>query len=184
MPMWMSRGAALAALVLSLSGAAPAAADTLAERQTAAAALAEQVLQLTQQTDRLMAGMAQTMRSGMEQGIRRNAQLSEAQQSRVIEVMLGEVTLFQSQLLAELRPLMGSFMRDVYAEHFSLAEIRALQAFYTTPAGSKSMTVFLDETPRMMQALLPVMQQRQAHLQERLKAAAERLRSEGINLQN
>jgi hypothetical protein len=79
---------------------------------------------------------------------------------------------------------MYSAMTEVYATRFTLAEIRELQRFYTSETGQKSVTVMQDDLPRMMQPMMQTIQAQMPRLQQRIEAAMQQLRNEGIVLQD
>lgn len=67
-------------------------------------------------------------------------------------------------------------------QHFSLLELQ-IKRFYTSPLGRKSVEdVMMEDMPRLMQPMMGTVQAQAPKLQQRMEAAADRLRSEGIDL--
>lgn len=68
---------------------------------------------------------------------------------------------------------------EVYARHFSQDDLRALIAFYKTPAGQHMIT----ETPKIMQEVMPIgMQWGQAAGADAMRKAIDELRKEGVKI--
>ena len=64
----------------------------------------------------------------------------------------------------------------------TLAEIQAVQAFYDSPAGRKSMAVVAQDLPQLMQPLMQGLNAEMPRMQARVEAALKRLADEGIAL--
>ncbi len=177
-----SRRLVLALTLIVAAASAQAQADSPEARREAARALSQLMLEMSS-PEKMLAGMIAAIKGPMEQQVRQDARLSAAQQSRVLEVLLGEMELFQRETMRETLPQMLEAMSGVYADRFTLAEIADLRRFYVSDLGRKSMSVFIDDMPRMMQPVMSTMTQRMPFMQQRMAAAVKRLRDEGIPLQ-
>jgi hypothetical protein len=176
-------GALLLAMALMLgSGAAWAQADTPDARREAASALVKSMDKLMG-PERIMGSMRAAMQAPMMQGIRANKRLTPAQQERAGQVMVDTMVEATTDMLREVMPGMYAAMTDTYATRFTLLEIRELQRFYASEVGQKSITVMQDDMPRMMQPMMQTIQAQAPRLQQRIEAAVQRLRDEGIELQ-
>ena len=70
----------------------------------------------------------------------------------------------------------------VYAKHFSMSEIKAIAAFYTSPAGKKMLTVMPQVMQETMPELMAVMQPKMMAMME--KTAREIVAKAGKNTQS
>ena len=76
-------------------------------------------------------------------------------------------------------PQLIAGIAEIWARHYTVEDLRALQAFYQSPVGRKSLQltpVLARETVMLQQALLPGI------LQEAMVRNRDNLRSRGINL--
>ena len=174
--------AAAALLTLAFAGPALAQTDTPDSRRTAAQALVKSMDALAG-PDRVLATMRAGMQAPIMHSIRSQPNLTEAQQKRAAEVMVGTLADAMGELMKELMPATYAAMTEIYVDRFTLAEIQAVQAFYDSPAGRKSVTVMMEDMPRMMQPIMQAMQSRTQQLQQRIQAAVQQLKSEGIDLE-
>ncbi len=171
------------AVVLAATGAtASAQADTAEARREAATALVKSMDKLMG-PERMMSTLRGAMQAPLMQGIRSNTRLTIAQQERAGKVMVDTLVEATSDMLREMMPAMYSAMTEVYATRFTLVEIRQLQQFYASDVGQKSVTVMQEDMPRLMQPMMQTIQSQVPRLQQRIEAAVQRLRDEGIVLQ-
>lgn len=177
-----ARAGLLSLALLAVCGAAQAQADTPEARREAAAALVKTMDKLTG-PERMMGTLRGAMQAPMMQGIRANNRLTPAQQERAGQVMVDTMVNATTEMMREVMPAMYTAMTEVYATRFTLAEIRELQRFYTSETGQKSVTVMQDDLPRMMQPMMQTIQAQMPRLQQRIEAAVQQLRNEGIDLQ-
>lgn len=173
----------LLAAALACSATAWAQADTPDARREAATALVKSMDKLMG-PERMMGTLRAAMQAPMMQGIRANPRLTPAQQERAGQVLVDTMVDATTDMLREVLPGMYGAMTEVYATRFTLAEIRELQRFYASEVGQKSVTVMQDDLPRMMQPLMQTMQAQMPRLQQRIEAAVQQLREEGIVLQD
>lgn len=157
-------------------------ADTPEARQEAATTLVKSMDKLMG-PERMVSALRGAMQAPMMQGIRANSRLTPAQQERAGQVMVDTMVEATTELMREVMPAMYGAMTQVYATRFSLAEIRELQRFYASEVGQKSVTVMQDDLPRLMQPLMQSMQAQAPRLQQRIQAAVQKLREEGIELE-
>ncbi len=171
-----------AALLLTLALPAQAQGDTPEARRAAAQSLVKSMDQLMG-PDRMLATMRASMQAPIVQGIRSNPRLTPAQQQRAADVMVKTVVDATAELMKELMPGVYAAVTEVYVERFTVSEIQAVQAFYDSPAGRKSVTVMMDDMPRLMQPMVQSLQSRMPALQQRIQAAVQQLKAEGIDLE-
>jgi hypothetical protein len=180
-----TRGRMLAALVLGAcalaAGSAWSQSDTPEARRNEAQALVKAMDELTG-PERSLKLVKSAILQGMQQQIGTSQQLSAAQQQRAAEVLSEAVTEGMTEMLKEVMPGMYATMVDIYVERFTLAELQEVRRFYVSATGRKSMTVMLEDMPRVMQPMMQAMQTQAPKLQLRMEAAAAKLRGEGIEL--
>jgi len=172
----------LALLLCTTCVTAFAQADTPEARHEAATALVKSMDKLMG-PERMVGTLRGAMQAPMMQSIRANSRLTPAQQERAGQVMVDTMVDATTELMREVMPAMYGAMTQVYATRFTLAEIRELQRFYASEVGQKSVTVMQDDLPRLMQPLMQSMQAQAPRLQQRIEAAVQKLREEGIELQ-
>lgn len=163
-------------------GVAHAQADTPEARREAATALVKSMDKLMG-PERIMAALRGSMQAPLMQGIRANSRLTPAQQERAGQVMVDTLVDATAELMREIMPAMYNAMTEVYVTRFTLGEIRELQQFYASNVGQKSVTVMQDDMPRLMQPMMQSLQAQAPKLQQRIEAAVQKLRAEGIELQ-
>jgi hypothetical protein len=105
-----------------------------------------------------------------------------AQRDRAADVMTAALSEGLGEVMARLMPEVNAAMTRIYVERFTLTEIRAVQAFYDSPAGRKSMAVVAQDMPQLMQPLMQGLQAEAPRMQARVEAALQRLADEGISL--
>jgi hypothetical protein len=93
-----------------------------------------------------------------------------------------QLKVISDMLAEELRkkfPQIMALNAQIYASHFTLDELNAIEAFYQTPAGQK----IVGETPKIMKEVLPIALAwgRQA-AQEALARIVEQLRKQGVKI--
>lgn len=159
---------------------AAAADDTPAARRAAAEALVATVNQ-QMGVDKMMGNMQEMMQGQMLQLVQRNERLTPAQQERAAQVLGREMSAAMSETMASIMPAVNAATIDLYVERFTLAELADLQRFYTSPLGTKAFAI-MDDLPKLMQPMLQALQDAQPVIAQRIEAAVERLRLEGIDL--
>ncbi len=172
----------LLGLALLAGQPAFAQADTPEARRAVAQSLVKALDELSG-PERSMRAVGATMRQAMQQQVAANPKLTPAQQQRAADVMSQEVMAALTETLKESMPALYTAMEDLYVQRFSLAELRELERFYTSATGRKSVSVMMDDMPALMQPMMRTMQGRAPMMQQRMEAAVERLRAEGIELQ-
>ena len=110
--------------------------------------------------DQMLDGMSTGSKLTSEQRAEARARASSAKEStsRQMNEMFNDPQVMQG---------MEDVMARVYAKHFSLVEIRAITAFYNSPAGKKTLAVM----PQMMQESMPEMM---AVIQPKMMAMMEK----------
>jgi hypothetical protein len=178
----LGRYAPLLLMLTVLAGpAAQAQTDTAETRRDAAKALIKAMDELTG-PERSIRATNGAMRQGMQQQLAADQRLTPAQKQRAADVMTEEMTAAVTDMMREVMPTVYAGMEAVYVQHFSLLELQELQRFYTSPLGRKSVNVMMEDMPRLMQPMLGAVQAQAPKLQQRMEAASERLRAEGIDL--
>jgi len=174
----LSLGSALALLAALPAHAQP---DDTEQRLAAAR---EVVALMNEHTgpEKMMGAMKASMRAPLEQQLRSATHLTMAQRDRAADVMTAALSEGLGEVMARLMPEVNAAMTRVYVERFTLAEIRAVQAFYDSPAGRKSMAVVAQDLPQLMQPLMQGLQAEAPRMQARVEAAIQRLADEGIAL--
>lgn len=177
------RCAALAVMTASLLAISPAWAqsDTPQARRAVADALVKSVNEFAG-PERIMKMMQTNTEAGALQQVRAASHLTVAQQERVAAVLSAEMTIAVSEMFKDLMPGMVELMTNPYVDRFSLAELQELQRFHTSPVGVKSMTVMMDDMPRVMQPMMQAVQAQTPRLVQRMQAAQAKLKDEGIDL--
>lgn len=177
------RCAALAAMTASLLAISPAWAqsDTPQARRAVADALVKSVNEFAG-PERIMKMLQTNIEAGALQQVRAASHLTVAQQERVAAVLSAEMTIAVSEMFKDLMPGMVELMTNLYVDRFSLAELQELQRFHTSPVGVKSMTVMMDDMPRVMQPMMQTVQAQTPRLVQRMQAAQAKLKDEGIDL--
>ena len=177
------RCAALAVMTASLLAISPAWAqsDTPQARRAVADALVKSVNEFAG-PERIMKMLQTNIEAGALQQVRAASHLTVAQQERVAAVLSAEMTIAVSEMFKDLMPGMVELMTNLYVDRFSLAELQELQRFHTSPVGVKSMTVMMDDMPRVMQPMMQTVQAQTPRLVQRMQAAQAKLKDEGIDL--
>ncbi len=168
--------------LLAASLPAWAQADSPEARRSVAKALIKAVDELSG-PERTMKVVSTSIYQALQQQIGANERLTSAQKERAAQVMSQEATAAVGELVREAVPAMYAAMEDLYVERFSLLELQEVQRFYSSIAGRKSMSVMMDDMPRMMQPMMKTMRDRSPQVQQRLEAAVQRLRAEGIDFE-
>jgi hypothetical protein len=164
----LRRLGAAAALAVTL-GAAPVA--QAAPADPAKIALATQVLEATHARNTMMMIIDQMMPQLMEM-------ISSGDHKIPQKVLDRFQTLVRQDMQASL-PQVLKAQAEIYARHFSADDLRALIAFYRTPAGQHMIT----ETPKIMQEVMPIgMQWGQAAGADAMRKAIDELRKEGVKI--
>jgi hypothetical protein len=132
-------------------------------------ALAEKVLAETHTQDN-MSAMIDTMLPAMLASFRRQSPNLSDDTYKMVGQMLGE----------EMRKELPAFVQagaQIYASHFTLDDLKALDAFYQTPAGQK----VVSETPKIFKETVPLgaLWGRQA-AQAAMQRVIEQLRVKGV----
>jgi hypothetical protein len=107
-------------------------------------ALAQKILEETHAQDNASA-MIDTMLPTMIAAFRRQSPNLPEDTYKLIEQMLAD------ELRKELPPFVQA-SAQIYANHFTLDDLKALDAFYQTPAGQK----VVSETPKIFQETVPL----------------------------
>lgn len=173
--------ALLLAMALLAGRPAQAQADTPQARRAVAQALIKAMDELTG-PERSVKASSAAMRQGIQQQLAAEQHLTPAQRQRAVDVMSQEMTAAMTEMMREVMTTMYTAMEDVYVQNFSIGELQEVHRFYTSTLGRKSMNVMMEDLPRLMQPLMARMQAQAPKLQQRLEAAAESLRAEGIEL--
>lgn len=156
-------------------------ADTPEARREAAKALIKAMDELTG-PERSIRATSGAMRQGLQQQLAADQRLTPAQRQRAVDLMAEEMTAAVTDMMREVMPTVYAGMEAVYVQHFSLPELQELQRFYTSPLGRKSVNVMMEDMPRLMQPMMGTLQAQAPKLQQRMEAAAQRLRADGIDL--
>lgn len=176
------RTLALAASLCLLAGQpARAQADDTEQRLAAA----RQVVALMNEhtgPEKMLGAMKASLRAPLEQQLRSATHLTMAQRDRAADVMTAALSEGMGEVMARLMPEVNAAMTRLYVERFTLAEIQAVQAFYDSPAGRKSMAVVAQDLPQLMQPLMQGLNAEMPRMQARVEAALKRLADEGIAL--
>jgi hypothetical protein len=170
-----------ATLLLALCTAAQAVDDTPQTRRVAADRLVQTMDELTG-PKRMMAGMQGMMQAPMQQALAQNPRLTPAQQQRASEVLSKAMTESLTETMGSVMPAVYSAMTQMYVERFTLAEIEQLNAFYASAVVRKATVMSIEEMPRLMQPMMQSMQQIGPQIKQRMDAASEQLKREGIDL--
>lgn len=174
---------AVAALATCTLVSAPAWAqpDTPQSRRAAADALVKSINDFAG-PERIMKMMQSNIEAATLQQVRSATHLTAAQQERVSTVLSAEMSAAMSDLFKEIMPGMIESITNLYVERFSLAELQELLRFHTSAVGVKSMTVMMDDMPRMMQPMMRTVETLAPRLAQRMQAVQARLKDEGIDL--
>ncbi|MFO1248424.1 MAG: DUF2059 domain-containing protein [Alphaproteobacteria bacterium] len=94
----------------------------------------------------------------------------------------GQLKMISDMLLDEMKariPIMIAANARIYAKHFTLDEMKAMEQFYQSPAGQKA----IDELPAIAQETFPLgMAWGQESAKEALPKVIEKLRSQGVKI--
>jgi hypothetical protein len=134
-------------------------------------AIATKILEKTHAVDN-MTSVMDTMIAPMIQNIKRQSPAIPDDQLKLIAGMLTEE-------LHKLVPQAIALNAQVYANHFTLEELNAIEAFYETPLGQKIVT----EQPKIVKEVFPIglAWGRQA-AQEALTRIVDQLRKQGMKI--
>ena len=160
-----------------------------ADRKTAVKELLD-AMNFKQMISQMAGAMSQSMPQMIDQmidGVAAGGKLTPEQraEARALASSAKENT---SRQMAELfnDPQVVQGMEDitarVYAKHFSMSEIKAIAAFYTSPAGKKMLTVMPQVMQETMPELMAVMQPKMMAMME--KTAREIVAKAGKNTQS
>jgi hypothetical protein len=155
--------------------------DTPQDRRAVAEALVKSVSEFAG-PERMLKTMQSSVEASLLQQVRAAAHLTPAQQERAAAALSAEMTAAMSDSLKDLMPGMLEVMTKVYVERFSVAELQELLRFHTSAVGIKSMTVMMDDMPRMMQPVMQNMQAQMPRMAQRMQAVQAKLKEEGIDL--
>ena len=159
------------ALLASLAAPAFAQAPATPPANPAARAEAERTLAALNMSATMEAVMA-TLRPQLVAQMRQAGQVDEARAGAAVD----EVVL---PAMRGAVPQMMAGIADIWARHYTVEDLRGLQAFYQSPIGRKSLQlqpVLARETVILQQTLLPGI------LQDAMTRNRDALRSRGINL--
>lgn len=173
-----------ATLLLVLCTAAPvaqAAEDSPQTRRAAAERLVQTMDDLTG-PKRMMAGMQGMVQAPLQQALAQNPRLQPAQRQRASEVLGAAMTEALTEAMGSVMPAIYGAITQLYVDRFTLTEIEELNAFYSSAVVRKATVLTLDEMPRLMQPMMQSMQLMGPRIQQRMDAATEQLRREGIDL--
>ena len=133
--------------------------------------LATKILQETHAADS-MSAVLDTLIPQIAQGMKQQApNLTDDQIKMISGMLLDEL---KSRL-----PLMIAANARIYASHFSLDELKALEQFYETPVGQKTIT----ELPAIAKEVVPLgMAWGRESAMEALPKVIEKLRSQGVKI--
>lgn len=165
-----------------LGSAAQAQPETPQDRRAAAQALVKTMDSLMG-TDRMLSSMRGAFQAPLEQQLKAASHLTLQQRDRAALVLGNAMASTLGEWMKEMMPGMMATMADIYVERFTLAEILEIQRFYNTPAGQKSASVMQEDMPRLMAPMMQTLQTRAPLIKQRMDAAAQQLKEEGINLQ-
>jgi uncharacterized protein len=134
-------------------------------------ALAQKILEETHNQDNMSAAL-DTMMPAMLAAFRRQSPNLPEETYKLVEQMLSD------EMRKEL-PQMTIINAQIYANHFTLDELKAIDAFYQTPAGQKIMS----ETPKIFRETVPfgALWGRQA-AQAAMQRVIEQLRAKGVKI--
>ena len=158
----------LAALCLCLPAFAQ---DATPPADPAKLAVAAKILEETHALDNMGAAL-DVMIVPMIRGIKQQApNLSDDRLKMISDMLLEEMKASMPKMLA--------LNAQIYASHFSLDELKAIEAFYGTPAGQK----IVAETPKIVKEVLPIgMAWGRQAAEEALARITEKLRKEGVKI--
>lgn len=164
--------------------AAPAQAqpETPGERRIAAQALVRSLDSLMG-PERMLVSMRGAFQATLDQQLKSASHLTLQQRDRAAAVLGDSMAGTMGEWMKELMPSMYATMTDIYVERFTLAEIAEIQRFYDSSAGRKSATVMQEDMPRLMAPMMQTLQARAPHIKQRMDAATQKLKDEGIVLQ-
>jgi len=165
-----------------LAGAAQAQPETPQDRRAAAQALVRSLDSLMG-PERMLASMRGAFQAPLEQQLKSASHLTLQQRDRAASVLGDTMARTLGEWMKEMMPGMYATMTDIYVERFTLAEIVEIQRFYDSNAGRKSATVMQDDMPRLMVPMMQTMQARAPLIKERMDAAVQKLKEEGIVVQ-
>ena len=143
----------LFAVVFALMALAPVAKAQDAQRLEAAKAYVE-----TPSVQEMLDNMLSTIIAGMIPA------------GKATEEQLAKVSSITSDELDGVRPDMERIMIEAAASHFTLAEINALTAFYSSADGASISRKMLPYMTQAMQQMGPLVQEMQARLVRRIKS--------------
>jgi hypothetical protein len=93
-----------------------------------------------------------------------------------------QLKMITDMLLEEMRsglPKMLALNAQIYASHFTLDELEAVESFYETPAGKK----VIAETPNIVKEVIPLgMAWGRQAAQQALEHVTEKLRKQGVKI--
>jgi hypothetical protein len=134
-------------------------------------ALAIKILQETHAADS-MSAILDTLIPRIVQGIKQQAPNLTDDQAKMISGML--LDEMKSRL-----PIMLTANARIYASHFSLDELKALEQFYQTPVGQKTIT----ELPAIAKEVFPLGEAwGRESVMEAMPKVIEKLRSQGVKI--
>lgn len=173
--------ATLLLVLCTATQAVPAANDTPETRRAAADRLVQTMDDLTG-PKRMMAGMKGMVQAPLQQALAQNPRLSPVQRQRASEVLGAAMTEALTEAMGSVMPAVYGAMTQLYVDRFTLAEIEELNAFYGSAVVRKATLLTMDEMPRLMQPMMQSMQLLGPQIQQRMDAATEQLKREGIDL--
>jgi hypothetical protein len=134
-------------------------------------ALAQKILEETHNQDNMSAAL-DTMMPAMLTVFRRQSPNLPEETYKLVEQMLSD------EMRKEL-PQMTTINAQIYANHFTLDELKAIDAFYQTPAGQK----IVSEAPKIFRETVPLgaLWGRQA-AQAAMQRVIEQLRAKGVKI--
>lgn len=134
-------------------------------------ALAQKILEETHSLDNMSAAM-DTMLPSMLSGFRRDAPNLPEETYQLVSQMLAD------EMRKEL-PQLLTVNAQVYASHFTLDDLKAIDAFYQTPAGQK----IVSESPKIIRETVPIgmLWGRQA-AQAAMQRVIKQLRAKGVKV--
>jgi len=158
----------LAALCLCLPAFAQ---DATPPVDPAKLAVAAKILEKTHALDNMSAAL-DTMIVPMVRNIKQQAPTLSDDQLKIISDMLLE------EMKASM-PKMLALNAQVYASHFSLEELKSIEAFYETPAGQK----IVAETPEIVKEVFPIgMAWGRQAAEDAMARITEKLRKQGVKI--
>lgn len=132
-------------------------------------ALAQKILEETQSQNNMSAAL-DTLMPSLVAAFRRQSPNLPEETYKLVEQMLSE------ELRKEL-PQMTTINAQIYANHFTLDELKAIDAFYQSPAGQK----IVSETPKIFQETAPLGMLWGRHAaQAAMQRVMEQLRAKGV----